>query len=120
MRQDVEDVLAPYYSYASCVYKVDVGELRRIVRCMEAVAREQFSAVLEEGAAAGSPAMVVHESDGFACNMWKTVTEVLGCKRVRRSGKNWQEVLLELLIAKTCSRTGELTQASSHKLARPG
>ena len=55
--------------------------------------------------------MMIHQSDGFACNMMQTVTSPLLQKTLLRRGCYRQEWLLELQIVKTIGVGGRFEQS---------
>lgn len=104
-------MLRPFFGYARCVYKAEDAELRRVCRSMHQVCEERFDDVVRQGCAAGSPIMLVHESDGYSCDMMKTISTSMVDGSLQRVGRYRQEWLLELLVVKTYDGRGHMQQA---------
>ena len=110
-RSEALDVLRPFFSYSECVYQCEEPELRHVCRCVNQVAVERAEAVVRSAYTAGAPIMMIHQSDGFACNMMQTVKTPLLQKTLSRVGCYRQEWLLELQIVKTIDVGGRFEQA---------
>ena len=110
-RHEVEELLAPCKGYNRCVVEHDVADSRRVASCMQTVSEEVFDSILSQAGAAGVPVLLVHESDGFGCNMCKTETAGAGGTAVARVCQYRAELLLELIIVKTYTPAGRFVQA---------
>lgn len=113
-RADVEAVLRLFFSYSRCVYRTEEPELKRVSRAMLEVCKARFNHILRSASSAGSPIMIVHESDGYSCDMMQTVTAPMltdASLTLHRVGRHRQEWLLELVLLKAYDLQGKLAQA---------
>lgn len=109
-RCDVERILQPFFGYGRCVVTAEVSELRRVCRCMETVAKEHFDSILEEAASVGAPVMMIHQSDGMGCDMQQTEIGRGPAFNVTRVARHRAELLLELVVVKSYTATGNFAQ----------
>ena len=109
-RREIDDILVPFSGYNRVVVSTDAGELRRICKCMDTVRTERYDSIVKVAASVGVPVMLVHQSDGFGCNMVRTESSSSSGVSVHRVGAFRAELLLELQILKTYTASGAMAQ----------
>ena len=119
-RKQVLELLEPYCSTSKCVKSKssDEHELRLLARCMSTVAEERWNDVQQTATSTGRPLLLVHQSDGWGCDI--NVLDCfslphMSCKRVSRKRA---EFLLEILMLKSLRLNNTVDQCMRYYAPR--
>ena len=97
--------------HSSSHSQTDLGNLANLSRCMHTVSSAFWDEIIGDCARDGSPCMVVHQSDGWGCDMMRTKNFTFpGCRTVVRCVTERAEWLIESLQLKTMSISGQCRQ----------